>query len=137
MYTDDYTLQLHIVLINEFEEDINDLLIQQAATIFGTRPKIICLDFIDIHYHDCLHHNAGELCWTVPRDGASQCYRYLARFALRRAKPLIVATTAVRGDEPKRDEIERLINHVAALPFEVALLLVDCGFYNEASIKQL
>ena len=43
---------------------------------------------------------------TTP-DGTSQCHRYLAGFALSRAKPLVVAVTAVRGDEAKSDMVEQ------------------------------
>lgn len=45
--------------------------------------------------------------------------------------------TPVRGDEPKSDAVERLLAHVAALPFGVAGLLADRGFYNGASIERL
>lgn len=105
--------------------------------ILGTGPRTICLDFVDIHYHGCHHRDPGELCHTTPRDGTSQCHRYLAGFVLCRAKPLVVAVTAVRSDEPKRDAVERLLDHVAALPFDVAGLLCDRGFYNGACIQQL
>ncbi len=105
--------------------------------ILGPGPKIICLDFVDIHYHGCPHAEAGELCHTKPRDVTSQCLRYLAGFVLCRAKPLIVAVTPVPGDEPKSDAVERLLDHVAALPFDVAGLLADHGFYNGASIERL
>ncbi|MCQ1021463.1 ISH3 family transposase, partial [Acinetobacter baumannii] len=110
-YSDDYTLtQLHTVPPDELEAIVNDLLVQQAAMILGPGPRIICLDFLDIHYHGCPHTDDGELCHTIPRDGTSQCHRYLAGFVLCRAKPLIVAVTPVRGDEPKSDAVERLLD---------------------------
>jgi len=137
-YSDDYTLaQLHTVPPGELEAVVNDLLVQQAAMILGPGPRIICLDFVDIHYHGCPHAEAGELCHTTPRDGTSKCHRYLAGFVLCRAKPLIVAVTPVRGDDPKSDAVERLLDHVAALPFDIAGLLADRGFYNGASIERL
>jgi len=137
-YSDDYTLtQLHTVPPDKLEAIVNDLFAQQAAMILGPGPRIICLDFVDIHYHGCPHADAGELCHTKPRDGTSQCHRYLAGFVLCRAKPLVVAVTPVRSDEPKSDAVERLLNHVAALPFDVAGLLADRGFYDSASIERL
>src|SRR6056297_604946 len=137
-YSDDYTLaQLHTVPPDELEVIVNKLFVQQAAMILGPGPRIICLDFVDIHYHGCPHRDAGELCHTIPRDGTSQCHRYLAGFVLCRAKPLIVAVTPVRGDDPKSDAVERLLDHVAALPFDIAGLLADRGFYNGASIERL
>nr|WP_232833843.1 ISH3 family transposase [Saliphagus sp. LR7] len=137
-YSDDYTLaQLHTVRPAELEALVNDLFVQQTAMILGPAPRIICLDFVDIHYHGCPHADAGELCHTKPRDGTSQCHRYLAGFVLCRAKPLIVAVTPIRSDEPKSDAVERLLDHVAALPFEIAALLVDRGFYAGASIERL
>ena len=105
--------------------------------ILGRGPRIICLDFVDIHYHGCPHHSPGELCHTTPRDGTSQCHRYLTGFVLCRAKPLVVAVAAVQGDEPKSDAVERLLDHVAALPFDVAGLLCDRGFYNGGCIQRL
>jgi hypothetical protein len=137
-YSDDYTLaQLHTVSAGELEIIANRLLCQQAAMILGLGPRIICLDFVDIHYHGCPHADAGELCHTKPRDGTSQCHRYLAGFVLCRAKPLVVAITPVRGDEPKSDAVERLLDHVAVLPFDVAGLLADRGFYDGTSIERL
>jgi hypothetical protein len=137
-YSDDYTLtQLHTVPTAELEQIVHELFVQQAAMILGPGPRIICLDFVDIHYHGSPHSDAGALCHTTPRDGTSQCHRYLAGFVLCRAKPLIVAVTPVRGDEPTSDAVERLLDHVAALPVEVACLLCDRGFYDGASIDRL
>ncbi|MFC7200748.1 ISH3 family transposase [Halospeciosus flavus] len=137
-YSDDYTLkQLHTVPADDLEAAVNDIFAQQAAMILGPGPRIICLDFVDIHYHGCPHADASELCHTKPRDGTSKCHRYLAGFVLCRAKPLVVAVTPVRGDESKSDAVERLLDHVAALPFTVAGLLADRGFYNGASIERL
>ncbi|AUX09843.1 transposase [Halalkaliarchaeum desulfuricum] len=137
-YSDDYTLtQLHTVPADDLESTVNNLFAQQAAMILGPGPRIICLDFVDIHYHGCPHAEAGELCRTKPRDGTSQCHRYLAGFVLCRAKPLVVAVTPVRGDEPKSDAVERLLDHVAALSFDVAGLLADRGFYDGTSIERL
>ena len=137
-YSDDYTLaQLHTVPADELEAVVNDIFAQQVAMILGPGPRIICLDFVDIHYHGCPHAEAGELCHTKPRDGTSQCHRYLAGFVLCRAKPLVVAVTPVRGDESKSDAVERLLDHVAALPFDIAGLLADRGFYDGTSIERL
>jgi len=137
-YSDDYTLtQLHTVPPDELEAIVNNLFVQQAAMILGLSPRIICLDFVDIHYHGCPHADDGDLCHTKPRDGTSKCHRYLAGFVLCRAKPLIVAVTPVRSDELKSDAVERLLDHVAALPFNVAGLLADRGFYDGTSIERL
>jgi hypothetical protein len=137
-YSDDYTLaQLHTVLAADLEATVNRLLCQQAAMILGAGPRIICIDFVDIHYHGCPHAEPSELCHTKPRDGTSQCHRYLAGFVLCRAKPLIVAVTPVRSDKPKSDAVERLLDHVAALPFDVAGILADRGFYDGTSIERL
>jgi len=137
-YSDDYTLaQLHTVSPDTVEAVVNDLFAQQAAMILGPGPRIICLDFVDIHYHGCPHADEGELCHGKPRDGTSKCHRYLAGFVLCRAKPLIVAVTPVRSDEPKSDAVERLLDRVAALPFDIAGLLADRGFYDGTSIKRL
>jgi hypothetical protein len=137
-YSDDYTFtQLHTVPAEELENIVNDLLADQAAMMLGPAPRIICLDFLDFHYHGAPFRDAGELCHTTPRDGTPRCHRYLAAFTLCRSKPLIVAVTAVRGDEPKRNAVERLLDHVAALSVPISCLLVDRGFYDEASIRQL
>ncbi|MFC6764777.1 ISH3 family transposase [Natrinema soli] len=90
-----------------------------------------------MHYHGCPHAEPGVICHTKPRDGTSQCHRYLAGFVLCRAKPLVVAVTPVRGDEPKSDAVERVLDHVAALPFDVAGVLADRGFYDGTSIERL
>jgi hypothetical protein len=137
-YSDDYThAQLHTIPPEELEAIVNLLLLRQQATmILGSGPRIICFDFVDVHYHGC-PHLPGELCHPTPRDGTSQCHRYLAGFVLCRAKPLIIAVTAVRGDEPTSDAVERLLDHVAALPFDVAGLLCDRGFYSSACIQRL
>jgi len=137
-YSDDYTLaQLHTVSPETLGTVVNDLFAQQAAMILGSGPRIICLDFVDIHYHGCPHADEGELCHGKPRDGTSKCHRYLAGFVLCRAKPLIVAVTPVRSDEPKSDAVERLLDRVAALPFDIAGLLADRGFYAGTSIERL
>jgi hypothetical protein len=135
-YSDDYTFeQLHTVPAELLEDTVNDLLAQQAAMILGPSSRIICMDFVDIHYHGCPYCDPAELCRTTPRDGTSQCHRYLAAFALARAKPLIVAVTAVRSDAPTSDAVERLLDRVAALPFEIECLLADRGFYQGDSIR--
>jgi len=105
--------------------------------VIDQQPRIICLDFVDIHYYGCPHADAAELYHTKPRDGTSQCHRYLAGFVLCRAKPLVVAVTAVRGDESTSDAVERLLDHIAALPFDIAGLLADRGFYDGTSIDRL
>jgi hypothetical protein len=105
--------------------------------IIGPLPRIICLNFVNLHYHGCPHRSPGELCHTTPREGISQCHRYLAGFALCRAKPLVIAITAVRGDGPKSDAVEQSLDRVAALPFDVAGLLCDRGFYNRTCIRRL
>jgi hypothetical protein len=137
-YSDDYTLiQLHTVPADDLEAAVNNLFAQQAAIILGPGPRIICPDFVDIHYYRCPHADSSELCHTKPRDGTSKCHRYLAGFVLCRAKPLVIAVTPVRGDEPISDAVERLLDHVAVLPFIVAELLADRRFYNGASIERL
>ncbi len=54
-----------------------------------------------------------------------------------RSKPLIVAVTPVRRDEPKSDVVERSLDRVVDLPFDVAGLLGDRGFYDGTSIERL
>ena len=62
-YSDDYTLaQLHTVSPDTLEAVVNDLFAQQVTMILGTGPRIIDLDFVDIHYHGCPHGDEGELC---------------------------------------------------------------------------
>ena len=137
-YSDDYTFdQLHTISAKRLETVATTLFAQQAAMILGPAPRIICLDFLDIHYHGSPLHDDGELCHTTPRDGTSRCHRYLAAFALCRAKPLILAVTAVRGDESRRDAVDRVIDRVAALPFDVEAFLADRGFYDGSSIERL
>jgi hypothetical protein len=43
----------------------------------------------------------------------------------------------VRVDESKSDAVERLLDHVAALPFNITGLLADRGFYDGTSIERL
>jgi len=105
--------------------------------ILGPDPRIICLGFVDSYYHGCPHADDGELCRTKARDGTSQYHRYLAGFVLCQAEPLILAVTPVRSDESKSDAVKRLLNHVAALPFDVAELLADRGFYDGTLIERL
>lgn len=55
-YSNDYTLkQLHTVPADDLEAAVNDIFAQQAAMILGPGPRVICLDFVDIHYHGCPH----------------------------------------------------------------------------------
>ncbi len=125
-YSDDYTLaQFHTVPPEELETIVNYLFAQEGAMILGPSPRIVCLDVVDIHYHDYLHAAAGDLCHTKPHDSTSQCHRYIAGFVLCRAKPPVVTVTPVGGDESKSDAVKLLLNHVAALPFEVSELLTD------------
>ncbi|MFC7021127.1 MULTISPECIES: transposase [Haloarcula] len=136
--SDDYTLtQLHTIDPTELGEIVNRLPAEQATMILGPLPRIICLDFIDIHYHGCPYYDPAELCHTTPRDGTSQCHRYLAAITLCPAKPLIVAVTPVRSDEPTSDAVDRVIDRFTALPFEVDAVLADRGFANAASIQRL
>jgi len=128
---------LHTLNPRTLEEVVNQLLADQATMILGPTPRIICLDFIDIHYHGCPYCDPAELCHTTPRDGTSQCHRYLTAFTLCPAKPLIVAVTTARSDEPISDAVDRVIDRVTALPFEIDAILADCGFANAASIQRL
>jgi hypothetical protein len=53
---DDYTfLQLHTVPPDELELIVKTLFAQKAAMVLGPAPRIICIDFVDIHYHGCPH----------------------------------------------------------------------------------
>jgi len=133
----DSAAQLHTVLADDLEALVNNLFAQQAAMILGPVPRIICLDLVDTHHHGCPHADAGELCHNKPRNGIFQCHRYLVGFVLCRAKPLVVAVTPVCDDEPKSDAVERLLDHVAALPFDVSGLLADRGFYDGMSVERL
>jgi hypothetical protein len=66
-YSDDYTLaQLHTIPAAELESVVNDLLVQQVARILGPGPRIIYLDFVDIHYHGYPHAESGKLRNTKP-----------------------------------------------------------------------
>ena len=64
-----------------------------------------------------------------------KCHRYCAAFVLAHSKPLIVAVTAVRGDESRADAAERVLGRVVALPFDIACILADRGFEVEAAIR--
>lgn len=57
--------------------------------------------------------------------------------ALCSVEPLTVAVTAVRGNAPKSDAVGRLLDRVPVLPFDVAALLIDRGFYDGASVMEL
>lgn len=137
-YSVDYTLvQLRRIRPSDLEATVNELLANQAAMILGNRSRIVCLDFVVIHYHGHKYTHPAEVCHTTPRVDRSRCHRYLPAFALYRAKPLILAVTVVRSDESTSDAVERVLDHAVALPFDVASLLVDRDFYDEASITAL
>ena len=137
-YSDDYILtQLHTIIPTILEQVGNQLLAQQAAMILSPRrPRIICLDFPDVHYHGDPYKDLAELCSTTPRDDTTKCHRYCAAFVLVRAKPLIVAVTAVRSDESRVDAAERVLGRVVALLFDIECILADRGFYLGAAIRR-
>jgi hypothetical protein len=44
--------------------------------------------------------------------------------------------TYVRSDEQEADAVKRVLDRVAAFPFEIDLLLADRGFYNERVLRR-
>ena len=78
-YSDNYILeQLHTVPTDDHESVVNDIFAQQTAIILGLSPRIICLNFVNLHHHGCPPTGTGELYHTNPRDGTVQCCPYLA-----------------------------------------------------------
>ena len=70
------------------------------------------------------------------RDGTMTCHRYCTAFVLDTAKPLTVAFTAVDATDSPIDAVERILDRVDALPFEIKCLLADRGFYTERVIRR-
>lgn len=103
----------------------------------GHGPRIICPNFVNIHFRSCPHCDSGELYHTTPRDETTQYHHYLAGFVLCRTMPLVVVVTTVRGDEPTCYAVMRLSDHVANFSFDVAGPLASRGFYNRASVERL
>jgi hypothetical protein len=64
------------------------------------------------------------------------CYRYCTAFVLDTAKPLTLAVTAVDATDSPIDAVERVLDRVDALPFEIQCLLADRGFYTERVIRR-
>jgi hypothetical protein len=64
------------------------------------------------------------------------CQRYCTAFVLNTAKPLTLAVTAVDATDSPIDAVERVLDRVGALPFEIQCLLADRGFYTERVIRR-
>lgn len=119
------------------EDAANDQLVRDATTILDPdRSRIVCIDFVDNPYHGSHFAHPSELCTMAARDGTMTCHRYCTAFVLDTAKPLTVAFTAVDATDSPIDAVERVLDRVDALPFEIKCLLADRGFYTERVIRR-
>jgi len=59
---------------------------------------------------------------------------YCTAFVLDTSKPLTLAVTAVDATDSPIDVVERVLDRVDGLPFEIQCLLADRGFYTERVI---
>jgi hypothetical protein len=67
---------------------------------------------------------------------SQQNFHRCTAYLVSNGKPVTLAMTYVRSDETEADAVERILDRVAAYPFEIDLLLADRGFYNEQVIRQ-
>ena len=72
----------------------------------------------------------------APRDGTMTCHRYCTAFVLNTTKPLTLAFTAVDATDSPADAVERVLDRVDALLFEIRCVLADRGFYTERVIRR-
>jgi hypothetical protein len=99
------------------------------------RSRIVSIDFVDNPYHGDAEEE-GEICRMAPKDGKTRCHRYCTAYVVSNGKPVTLAMTYVRSDETEADAVERILDRVAAYPFDIDLLLADRGFYNERVIRR-
>jgi hypothetical protein len=127
---------LHTLQREKLEMAANILFRHLALTILDPdRSRIVSIDFVDNPYHGSPDEEDGELCTTNPKDGTTTCHRYCTAYLVSNGKPVTLALTYVRSDEKEADAVERVLDRVAAYPFEIDLLLADRGFYNERVIR--
>ncbi|WP_436903806.1 ISH3 family transposase [Halovenus halobia] len=128
---------LHTLQREKLEMAANILLRHLALTILDLdRSRIVSIDFVDNPYHGDPAEEDGELCTTNPKDGTTTCHRYCTAYVVSNGKPVTLTVTYVRSDEKEADAVERVLDRVAAYPFEIDLLLADRGFYNERVIRR-
>ena len=128
---------LHTLQREKLEMAANILFRHLALTILDPdRSRIVSIDFVDNPYHGSPDKEDGELCTTNPKDGTTTCHRYCTAYLVSNGKPVTLALTYVRSDEKEADAVERVLDRVAAYPFEIDLLLADRGFYNERVIRR-
>jgi len=128
---------LHTLQREKLEMASNILFRHLALTILDPdRSRIVSIDFVDNPYHGSPDEEDGELCTTNPKDGTTTCHRYCTAYVVSNGKPVTLAVTYVRSDEKEADAVERVLDRVAAYPFEIDLLLADRGFYNERMIRR-
>jgi len=108
-----------------------------ALTILDpSRSRIVSIDFVDNPYHGSHYEDDGELCRMGAKDGTTTCHRYCTAYVVSNGKPVTLAMTDVRSDEQEADAVERVLDRVAAYPFDIDLLLADRGFYNERVLRR-
>jgi hypothetical protein len=128
---------LHTLLRPFLEVAANLLLAEQATTILDPeRSRIVTADFVDNPYHGVCDVEGGELCSTSPTDGTTTCHRYCTAYVLTSGKPLTLAVTYVRSDEPEADAVERVLDRVEMYPFEIDAVLADRGFWQERVVRR-
>ena len=135
---DDTVLDWLHTLDRQWLEFVAHLQLQRLAmTILDAeQSRIVSIDFIDNPYHGDHFADEGELCSMAPKDGTTTCHRYCTAYVVCNGKPVTLAMTYVRSDEDEADAVERILDRVEAYPFEIELLLADCGFYNGTIIRQ-
>ena len=128
---------LHTLNRGWLEFAANLLFMRLATTILDPdRSRIVSVDFVDNPFHGSHADDPGELCRMKPKDGTTTCHRYCTAYVVSNGKPVTLAMTYVRSDEKEADAVERVLDRVAAYPFEIELLLADRGFYNERVIRR-
>jgi len=80
--------------------------------------RIVSIDFVDTPFHGSPAHDDGELCTMSPKDGTTTCHRYCTAYVVSNGKPVTLAMTYVPSDETEADAVERVLDRVAAYPFE-------------------
>ncbi|GAA0218768.1 hypothetical protein GCM10009000_037190 [Halobacterium noricense] len=129
---------LHTLQRSRIEMAANLLFRHLAMTILGPdRSRIVSIDFVDNPYHGNPDQDDGELCHTSPKDGITTCHRYCTAYIVSNCKPVTLALTYVRSDEKEADAVERVLDRIGVYPFEIYLLLADCGFYNERVVRRV
>lgn len=127
---------LHTIDQDDLEAAANDLLAAQATEVLDrSRSRTVLLDFVDNPYHGTCDDEAGELCRMKATDGTTTCHRYCTAYTLTTGKRLTLALTKVRSDEPTADAIERILDRVGSLPFDIDIYLADRGFYIERFLR--